>query len=175
MLFFDLFCRPRPRRAPGPRSRRVRCVLEMLESRLAPSDSVAPLPAGSVVPAPTATQASVAPPAATGQPLPADLTAALAASVNCTVTWSSDVQDGTGWNGSAPGASAPVAPQGAAVPVNPATPGVPTAATVAGVPGTTFSVAWSGNYQDGQGWAVPTPQPQVPVRTTDPAVQPGVM
>ena len=160
MLLLDLFRSFRPRCAPGPRRQRVLCSLELLESRLAPSGATAPAPGGTTVPPPTTTQSSASAPAgACGQPLPADLTAALAANVNYTVTCSSDAQDGTGWNASTPGPVAPGGPAYVAVPP---------------VTGGNFSITCSGNYQDGQGWAVPTPQPLTPTLAVDAVFQQGV-
>jgi hypothetical protein len=157
MLFFDLWRRSRPRCAPNPCGKRVRCSLELLETRLAPAGTAAPPPGGTTLPPPTTTPPSASAPAgASAPPLPADLAAALAANVNYTVTCSSDAQDGTGWNGCTPGSAAS------------------RGATYAGVPAVTsgtFSVSCSSTSQDGQGWAVCTLQPLTPNLAVDAVFQ----
>jgi hypothetical protein len=59
MLLFDLFERSRPRHAPQPHSRRVRCAVELLEPRLAlsttdPTASAPPPPVVLPLPPPPA-------------------------------------------------------------------------------------------------------------------------
>src|SRR5262249_43498647 len=143
MPFFDLFGWSRSRPAPTSFRKRVRFTVELLESRLVPSTSgwsspVGTLPGDTVAPPSEVTLSAVSAPAAMVQAsVTGDRLADVSANGDYTLTVSSDAQDGTGWNGSAPGGGAPVSAGNATAPSD------------------YFSLTCSGDFQDGQGWAVP--------------------
>ena len=81
MRLFDLFGRSRPRCAPRPCSNRVRCAVELLESRLVLSstDTVSTVPIA-VAPQPAPTDpVMTAPPAVAPQPAPSSTDTTLTA------------------------------------------------------------------------------------------------
>ena len=100
MTLFDLFRRSRSPSAPNASHKRACCSVELLESRLVPSASPLPYPAGIVGAPPPAAQYGVgilAGPSAQNQP-GQQVAPPAGANGDYGITWSSDAQDGTGWN-----------------------------------------------------------------------------